>query len=40
MFRYLRAKVYKGSITVSTPYVDAFGAGIVVTLSQAIYEGK
>ena len=37
--RNLRASAHKGQVTVSTPYIDAFGAGTVVTLSKALYEG-
>jgi len=36
---YHKGAVARGVPTVSTPYLDAFGAGKVVTLTQAIFEG-
>ena len=38
--RYKRAHALRVGVALSTPYVDAFGAGIVITLSQAIFEGR
>ena len=38
-FRYTRALSQAGSMTLSTPYIDAFGAGYVLTLSQTISLG-
>ena len=40
VYRYKRAKALKVGVALSTPYIDAFGAGIVITLSQAIFEGR
>jgi hypothetical protein len=37
---FTRAGLYPGMVTVTAPYLDAGGAGYIVTLSHTIYEGK
>ena len=40
MCRYKRAVAQKRRLALSTPYEDAFGAGLVISLSKAVYEGR
>ena len=35
--RYRQAVANTGEISISTPYLDAFGAGYVVTISKALF---
>ncbi|GAB0089868.1 VWFA and cache domain-containing protein CG16868 [Sergentomyia squamirostris] len=37
---YVRAMVYPGRIVITEPYLDAGGAGYVVTIAHTIFEGK
>ena len=39
-FRFMSAVENAGQIVVSSPYLDVGGAGYVVTISHAIFEGK
>ena len=38
--RYSRALNMPNATTASAPYLDAFGAGIVITISQVVFENK
>ena len=38
--RYKRGKMFSGLVTFSTPYLDASGSGIILTLSHSIYQGR
>ena len=37
---YTRAVEFAGRVTVTAPYLDEGGAGYIVTVSQAIFEGR
>ena len=38
--RFMRAVEYRGQIVLSAPYLDLGGAGYIVTVSHAVYEGQ
>ncbi len=38
--RYKRTTSNKGKLVLSRPYVDAFGAGIVITMAKTLVEGR
>ncbi len=38
--RYKRAVGNQGKLVFSRPYVDAFGAGIVITMAETLVEGR
>jgi len=40
LFRYQTALSNKGLVALSTPYIDAFGAGVVITAAHTIYRGE
>ncbi len=40
VFRYTRAVGQNGKLTISMPYVDAFGGGIVITLAKTLLQGR
>ena len=40
IFRYQTSLSEKGSLTLSTPYMDGLGAGYVITLSKVLYKGR
>ena len=39
-FRYHTALSNTGSVALSTPYIDAFGAGVVITAAHTLYRGE
>ena len=39
-FRYHTAVRNTGLVALSTPYIDAFGTGVLITASQTIYRGE
>ena len=39
-FRYHTALSNTGVVALSTPYIDAFGAGVVITAAHTIYRGE
>ena len=40
LFRYHIALSNKGLVALSTPYIDALGAGVVITAAHTIYRGE
>jgi hypothetical protein len=39
-FRFANAVNNKGKLTFTTPYLDPFGAGLLVDIVHSLYEGK
>jgi hypothetical protein len=39
-FRFANAVNNKGKLTLTTPYLDPFGAGFLVDIVHSLYEGK
>ena len=39
-FRYHTALSNTGFVALSTPYIDSFGAGVVITAAHTIYRGE
>ena len=40
LFRYYAALAHSGLITLTTPYLDFGGAGVVITAAQSIFLGE